>query len=142
MTIQQALHLPHDHPYNEQILDLQNKTSGNTAAIFMGKSGTKEHVPFVVEAGVTKLNFHYIKEVRHLLSEEVTTNAFSHSEQMEYDKFLNYMDNGVETLEALLLEQWLLDEIQGITHPTITREYKKGVHPWRILDGREDIAHE
>ncbi len=143
MTIQEALHSPHFSIPNEMILDLRNDVSAGTAGVYLGKSVTHEHQPYVIETidsvKIIVHNFHFLSEMRRQLSGDVEYSKFSVEEQAHYDDYISYVDGTVFTGDKLLLVEaldlWLVDETRLITHPKVTRNYEKGINPWRKLDG-------
>lgn len=143
MTIQQALVSPRLSIENELIINLKNGDSGGSIGVYNSKSTFSDHQPYVIESreGVDVIvhNFHFLSEVRRQLSGTITDSFFGPAEQTHYDNYLDYVDGvviftGDELLLVEALDLWLIEEVQEIDQPVITREYNRATHPWRKLD--------
>lgn len=128
------------------ITDLCNGVSLGTNGVYVTKGLFDEHKPYVLENNedltgkIIVFNYHFLKELRRQLSGEITFSQFSPAEQNLYDMYVKYL-NGEDyntNLQVMLdeLDFWLTEEIQGHTHPTITRGYTD-THPWWKILTRE-----
>lgn len=105
---------------------------------YVAKSFFKEHSPYhrdySSEVLTTIPTYHFLKELRRQLAGDAASFEFSPAEQRLYDKFLLWQTDAlVETGDTLIalqnLDQWLVDEITGATHPVVSQEYAD-THPW------------
>ena len=124
--------------------DLSNRISLGSASVFVAKELTKESLPYYRERTdgvVTSIlpQYHFLSELRKQLSGEVTVSEFSVEEETFYTEYQEYTEGVVKTDELLLaieaLDKWLVDEVTGVAHPELIRDYGS-THQWVKLEER------
>ena len=145
MTVNGALYGATLDPI-KRIGDLENVVSISTAGVFLARDLFKESVPYYREYndGVLEIyiTYHFLRELRRQLSGdiEIDTSTFSPEEDTFYLEYQEYTEGITKYGELLLaldtLDKWLVDELQGITHPTLERDYS-ATHKWNKTAVRE-----
>lgn len=120
--------------------DRLNRISLGTAGVFLAKDLFKESMPYSTTYvdGVKYLfmNLHFLSEVRRHLAGEQTeaTSTFSPAELELYNALVDKASD-ISILDRLeepvtVLDAWLVDEIMGLPHNPLTRDYEV-THKWR-----------
>ena len=130
-----------------QRANLCNGTSPSTTGVYITKTLFDEHFPYVEELSedingkIIIFNYHFIKEARRQFSIDVIYSQFSAGEQDFYNRYIEYVNgNAVYSLATKAVfdefDFWLVEEILGNVHPTLTREYS-AVHKWKKIATRD-----
>jgi len=119
--------------------DLENRISLDTAAMFLAKDLTKESSPYSKQYdgnGVMSvyMNLHFLTEARRQLAGEgIAASTFGPSEKLFWKEYNESQEGIVKTGELLIaltaFDQWLIDELTGVTHPVLNRNYEES-HKW------------
>lgn len=128
--------------------DLANKVSTTTSGAYIAKSLFGTHTPYIwqsvddMEDKIVVFHFHFIVEMRRQLSGDIVSSKFSTDEQYLYDEYSAYiMEEAYDTaLDPILiaLDFWIVQEIRGLTHPEIERDFNEK-HSWKQLLQTRDI---
>ena len=123
--------------------DVENKISIGTSGAYLAKTSFREHPPyyreFVGETLYVFPTYHFITEFRKEASGDVVESTFSDIENAFYKEYQEYTEGVVKEGETLLavetFDKWLVDELTGVPHPDLNRDYAP-THKWVKLEKR------
>lgn len=131
----------------KRIGDVKNKISLASAGVYISKGAFKEDNPYYREYQngilVALPSYHFLTELRRQLSGEVLPedSMFSPEEVIFYTEYAEWTEGISKEGELLIaleaLDQWIEDELMGIVHPILNRDYES-THKWSKLDEREE----
>jgi len=131
-----------EYRQNGLLADLCNGISTGTNSVYVSKGIFDEHRPYSLENNedhtghIVVFHYHFLKELRRQLSVEIEFSQFSPVEQFLYDNYVAYATSeeyNVNIQDALdALDYWLIEELQGHSHPTVTRSYDDSHKWWKI----------
>ena len=109
--------------------------------VSVAKNLTFNNIPYKVVGNPTigqtiSFNFHFVKNLRRVLSGVTGDTRLSISEQRVYTRYIEWVNDEVaitDPLEIYVLEEldkWLMDEIQNKEHIKMLRSYTKE-NQWR-----------
>lgn len=128
--------------------DVQNAISIGTASAFVARDIFKESTPYYKEYdedGILTIfiTFHFLRGLRRQLSGDIVegTSTFSPEEAMfywQYQEWVYGSEDWPELEQAFAtLDAWLVDEIMGVAHLSVNRDYSL-THPWRKTEESAD----
>lgn len=132
----------------KRIGDLENKISIGTAGAYLARSLVRESVPYYREYNdnglVIYITYHFLTELRRQLSGTISEGSsnLSHEEEAFYSEYRDWSEGADKVGELLLavqtLDEWIIDELTGIAHPELNRDYTVN-HKWRKTESREVV---
>lgn len=122
--------------------DLCNVASAGSIGVYIAKSFFSEHIPYTGSPGFYVFNTHFMQEMRRQMSGDSDFSRFSPDEQALYNAYVSYVNDtrydSKYTLVVPELDNWLVDEVQNLTHSTTTRRYADD-HQWMKINEREIV---
>lgn len=118
--------------------DLNNGFSLGSTSSYIARSLFKEDIPYYksydIDGNLVIIpTRHFLLELRRQLSGEIAISRFSPEEETFYMDYNEWIDGAEKVGEYLLalqaLDQWITDEVMGVSHPQLDREYT-ATHKW------------
>jgi len=131
------------NPY-KRIGDLQNVISVGSVGLFNTANLIKENPPYYKEYDINGNlgvipSLHFLVGLRRQLSGDIEagTSTFSPEETQFYLDFQEWQMGIIKTGDLLTaleyLDNWLIDELLGNAHPTLSRSYNENNKWYKIL---------
>lgn len=128
---------------SNRLLDIDGRVPPSNVGVSIAKSLFKGHMPYTAAGALTNVftvefNFHFLQNLRRLLSGTTGDTQFSSEELSLYEDYLACQDGAVFTGERLAileaLAKWLVDEMMGNSHPKMIRSLASN-NEWIIYKG-------
>lgn len=124
---------------SNRLMDTRLSVAPGNYGVHIAKSIFRNHLPYSISGGYNNVytidfDFHFIKNLRRVLSGVTGNTQFSKEEQVLYEKYVAYLSEDVEYVGRELavldaLDSWLVMEVEELPHDEMPRSYSAEV-PW------------
>jgi len=134
---------------SHRLIDAVGKVPASNYGVSLAKNIFRDNLPYVFVGDhkfeySINFGFHFISSLRRVLSGVTGDTRFSKTENSLYNDFIDWSSgdkNFTGEREVILeeLDSWLVNEIQGLPHSQMTRNYALSTSVWNNYGKEKEV---